>query len=458
MKSFKKFVLENIELEEAKKPKPGHNAMVLAKNIEKVLKPIKKEEVEGLDEISAGLVNRYAKKATKSKNDAIDTMDTANKYMSGKKAQKYGPAKNTLDKRMSGLDTAWKKTRGGAKIAATEESELDEAYDTDYVRRAIPALKNGIAFHKDTMEIHDKKSTKGSPAYVRAHSAAAAAHKEAAEKHKVAHAQLSNGTKDVAYYINPARELGAHAEKLSVKANALKEEVEQIDEISKELLRKYKKVAKDDEQAQHDAGLNASIKQDDKRINDKNWYNLQNKVDNHERSYFNRRRGQALATKKIGDRAKVNATEEVELDEETMPGNVALRLVDRHHAAAFHHKKNGNMKGYAAHFKVANAIEDSVIRAGRDMPIRSKRLEAASDKVFKEHPHRVIKSEEVEITEATAPKFKKGDKVHYETSRDSKDNKGVVHSHDGDQVTIIGKDWLGGPQKITVHQGFVRKQ
>jgi hypothetical protein len=96
-----------------------------------------------------------------------------------------------------------------------------------------------------------------------------------------------------------------------------------------------------------------------------------------------------------------SVNEEVEqIDEETMPGNVALRLVDRHQAAAFHHKKNGNMKGYAAHFKVANAIEDSVIRAGRDMPIKSKRLEAASDKAFKEHPHRVVKNEEVELDEA----------------------------------------------------------
>lgn len=70
----------------------------------------------------------------------------------------------------------------------------------------------------------------------------------------------------------------------------------------------------------------------------------------------------------------------------------------------------------------------------------------------------VVKKEDFELDEASAPKFKKGDKVHYETSRDSKNNSGVIHSHDGDQVTIIGKDWLGAPQKITVHQGFVRKQ
>ena len=97
------------------------------------------------------------------------------------------------------------------------------------------------------------------------------------------------------------------------------------------------------------------------------------------------------------EEAEEDLDEEVEdLDEQTMPGNVALRLVDRHHAAAFHHKKNGNMKGYASHFKVAERIADAVIRAGRDMPVKSKQLEAASDKAFKEHPHRVVKNEEAE--------------------------------------------------------------
>lgn len=62
------------------------------------------------------------------------------------------------------------------------------------------------------------------------------------------------------------------------------------------------------------------------------------------------------------------------------------------------------------------------------------------------------------LEEAETPKFKKGDKVHYETSKYSKDNQGVVHSHDGDQVTIKGNNWLGGDQMIQVHQGFVRKQ
>lgn len=69
-----------------------------------------------------------------------------------------------------------------------------------------------------------------------------------------------------------------------------------------------------------------------------------------------------------------------------------------------------------------------------------------------------VYSESLELDEATTPKFKKGDKVRYETSKYSKDNEGIVHSHDGDQVTIKGKDWLGGNQMIQVHQSFVRKQ
>ena len=109
----------------------------------------------------------------------------------------------------------------------SEEVELDEGYnDPEYIRRAIPALRNAVDFHKELSNEHDKKSTSGSPEYVRAHSAAAKAHREAAERHKIAHAQLSHGSKDVEYYVKPARELGAYAEKLSAKANALKEEAE----------------------------------------------------------------------------------------------------------------------------------------------------------------------------------------------------------------------------------------
>ena len=103
---------------------------------------------------------------------------------------------------------------------------------------------------------------------------------------------------------------------------------------------------------------------------------------------------------------KKPVNEEVELDEDTMPSNVASRLSDRHFTAAFHHKKMGNMKGYAAHLKVANRVEDAIIRAGSHMPIRSKQIEASSDKAFKEHPHRVVKTEEVELDEVSTEKLR----------------------------------------------------
>ncbi len=93
-------------------------------------------------------------------------------------------------------------------------------------------------------------------------------------------------------------------------------------------------------------------------------------------------------------------SEETELDENTMPSNVASRLQQRHYGAAEHHKKKGNMKGYAAHMNIASKIEDAMISAGSHMPVRSKRIEAASDRAFKEHPHVMPKNEEAELDEA----------------------------------------------------------
>ena len=175
------------------------------------------------------------------------------------------------------------------------------------------------------------------------------------------------------------------------------EEVAQIDELSKKTLGSYVKKASTDQYLKGQAVQYHTNKANDgpKTFERETRKKHMNAADNALRKASNRDTGIGRAVDRL-------TKEEVELGEDTMPGNVALRLVDRHQAAAFHHKKNGNMKGYAAHFKVANAIEDSVIRAGRDMPIKSKRLEAASDKAFKEHPHRVVKSESVELDEVSA--------------------------------------------------------
>lgn len=166
------------------------------------------------------------------------------------------------------------------------------------------------------------------------------------------------------------------------------EEVEQIDEISSSTLRSYidksradKKVAMKDRSAAEKNVKTYGMASDKKERDDA------------ARRVGNRNQGISVANKKLGTypadkaKAKVMAREEVELDEQTMPGNVALRLADRHYTAAFHHKKNSNYKGYAAHLKTAERIEDAVIRAGRDMPVKSKQLEAASDRAFKDHPH-----------------------------------------------------------------------
>lgn len=228
-----------------------------------------KEEVEQIDEISKSTLGSYATKAMNhadiaarmSHSDSDEMGKIANKRTTGvKKAVDRLAGKKTAASIKSNIDKAREAARnrgtdkgdhGKAYYAAQkgiskirEEAVLDEGYnDPEYIRRAIPALRNAVDFHKELSHEHDKKSTSGSPEYVRAHSAAAKAHREAAERHKIAHAQLSHGSKDVEYYVKPARELGAYAEKLSAKANALKEEVDQIDEISKDTLHSYWKKA-----------------------------------------------------------------------------------------------------------------------------------------------------------------------------------------------------------------------
>lgn len=50
-------------MSEAKKLKPGHNAMVLMKNLEKIKGAIKKEEVEDISEISQKMKDRYLQRS-----------------------------------------------------------------------------------------------------------------------------------------------------------------------------------------------------------------------------------------------------------------------------------------------------------------------------------------------------------------------------------------------------------
>lgn len=180
--------------------------------------------------------------------------------------------------------------------------------------------------------------------------------------------------------------------------NMKKEEVEELDELSKDTLNSYWKKAAT---ARYPLDVKARKAQDQKTNRIRSGkplagYKPKDELSADEkRTHMNRIHGMNRAGKTLF------RSEEVELDEDTMPSNVASRLSDRHFTAAFSHKKNGNMKGYAAHLKVANRIEDAVIRAGSHMPIKSKQIETASDKAFKEHPHRAVKTEEVELDEAS---------------------------------------------------------
>jgi hypothetical protein len=312
-----------------------------------------REEVEQIDELSKKTLGSYIKKA------GGTSLDSAGAHMAD-----YGANKNPKSFK-KGINRA-KGVMQAADRLTKEEVELDEASKPNQYIEVINKFTGAKSHH----EVHPSKAF-------------------AALNH---HNRLWN-TKSARIVS------GKEAEEIRA-SKMKKEEVEQIDELSKKTLGSYVKKAGTDQYLKgqsvqyHTNKANTAQGADigfTKAIRKKHM----NAADDALRKASNRDTGIGRAVDRL-------TKEEVELDEDTMPGNVALRLVDRHQAAAFHHKKNGNMKGYAAHFKVANAIEDSVIRAGRDMPIKSKRLEAASDKAFKEHPHRVVKSESVELDEVSA--------------------------------------------------------
>jgi hypothetical protein len=117
---------------------------------------------------------------------------------------------------------------------------------------------------------------------------------------------------DVEAWLNGYDDEDEEGEYVGYEYPSMYGEETELEEVSKDFLKKYKTASKTSEKEHHDNGLKTSIKMDDKRISDKTWNALNNKLIGHEQSYSNRRRGQALATKKIGGRAKINANEEVE--------------------------------------------------------------------------------------------------------------------------------------------------
>jgi len=78
---------EEADIDEAKKAKPGHNASVMAKNIDKVLAAVKKEEIE-LDEISANTLGKYSIKAAQQRGS--DKRVAGQKMADDKVRKKYG--------------------------------------------------------------------------------------------------------------------------------------------------------------------------------------------------------------------------------------------------------------------------------------------------------------------------------------------------------------------------------
>lgn len=158
----------------------------------------------------------------------------------------------SLAKNPLGIKEAFSSVLAEKVRASLEEKVLDEAnkgstaeFETpEYKKKALIPLKNQVDFHKDMMDNHKRKLTKGkSKEYIHAHSLAAKAHEEAHQKNSYAYSKLSSGVSNVASYMKPAIESSNRAIEISTAAHMLKEDFGQLDELSKDTLLSYNRKA-----------------------------------------------------------------------------------------------------------------------------------------------------------------------------------------------------------------------
>lgn len=377
------------------------------------------EEVEQIDEISVDKLHdySYAAKQNRASNDAI---------IMGRRPGSDAKAYADNDKRKRGLDLARKKIHNA--VVRKEEAELDEKVSNPYAVGMAVAMKstgdepplkkstitkahdiakaiqkeaamdkvgkedgdinNDGKVDKTDSYLHNRrkaiaKAIKESIALVNEEDLSEISGDLAKRYTKNAKVDMEitdtilnrdGGTNDG----KTNRELHRrNAKRLKgiykAKERMSNEEVEQIDELSKDTLASYAIKA----HRKGDMAARMSKSGADKDMAD----------------YANKRyQGVQTAIKKL-------ANEEVELEEQKMTFQDAEKLKSKHLGAMQHHKKNGNSKGYAAHSMVVDKFEDAYDRHGTGV-IPVGRIMAASQKAFKDHPHSNVK-ESVELDEVS---------------------------------------------------------
>jgi hypothetical protein len=329
--------------------------------VERAYDRLHKEEVEQIDELSKDTLASYAIKAHR-KGDMAARMSKsgADKDMA-----------NYANKRYQGVQTAIKKLAVKENVEDISEAKEESPIAGTRKVSSHPG-KDGhhaeVRYNKDWEEYSVHHFNNG---------------KHMGEKPVSYHGGGKEGKSDAIetaeYTVKNFRVVGG-----KLKMN---EEVEQIDEVSKDTLVSYIRKAvpsaiknSASAKAQGDLAKTNRDKSADKKA----------KEDFH--TAANRQRGINLAAKKL-------ANEEVELEEQKMTFQDAEKLKSKHLAAMQHHKKNGNSKGYAAHSMVVDKFEDAYDRHGTGV-IPVGRIMAASQKAFKDHPHSNVK-ESVELDEVS---------------------------------------------------------
>lgn len=320
------------------------------------------EDVEELDELSRAILGRYSKRAKSDADNGEGKDRSKSRFLAGKKR--------------------WGGTGGieAARVPATES--VDESFDEEALDELVEAMKNATTSYKhytfttgpamkgaregavDHVDGHHKKATKlGVPldstkSYGETRLVTAKNNTTGEVSHHHVY-QRAPGT-DTAKPLISVRSVGREQPHTAKHQNALKsylsgktklkeafEGLDQIDELSRGLIKNYVKKSEED-LGRSQRAIAASAKR--KGVSIETEYDSPAAAGQTHRQY-KRYRGQDDADYKLSGRARVNAKEEVEVEGEQIDEISKATAIDYFHKAQDQMRRNSDPRYKPVHRK-----------------------------------------------------------------------------------------------------------
>jgi len=345
---------------------------------------LNKEEVEPLDELSPELLGRYASRATKDASANLKKIAGAKDRYTGRTFQ------GRANKRETGADMAIDKIRGNYNVKVHAKEEVEESTNFYSIRHMSSAklkfhIMNNLphgSYSKSEMKVEHDRRMRTEPAYVKTKASLANTMPVKEElkptDHKAERLDLINRAAAAGLTVAQRKAMRAaadlhgkamndmrYADAARKATKALGEEVEQIDELSPNLLHAYTK--------------KAASQLANKATNDNATSNprVQRKIKN-------RLRGIIGASGRNADRANDanEFSEEIELDEAGMPSSVIKskqkysNMSDKDFAAMHGNKPETELRSMAQRHGYGKDSSEYVNKVKRGSSMKKEEMES----------------------------------------------------------------------------------